>query len=185
MSKMNLIGFLLALFIHIFKTTSLALNNPIPNLLFPAQPLKNLTSPFPLTTSLTTNDHITCAHVDTPIGLHPTYCSTAINIICQKLTENDPRILARDKWVWTELPGCALGYYLPSETSPMLIPSSAECEVGIFLEMVEKCAYDSRFNVGSINVAELPSAEGKGTAQTGGDGVLRYALAPLALDNFG
>lgn len=64
-----------------------------------------------------------------------------------------------------------------------MIPTSAECEVGIFLEMVEKCAYDSRWNAGSINVAELPSPQGEGRPQIAR--ALMYAMAPMALDKNG
>lgn len=60
------------------------------------------------------------------------------------------------------------------------IATSAECEVGIFLELVEKCAYDSRYNAGSINMAVLPTRESQGRPET--EGTLMYAMGPQPLN---
>ena len=67
----------------------------------------------------------------------------------------------RDKWIWRELPECALAYYLPPNA---VVPTEYKCRTLIFGSLFEKCAVDSRYNAGSINVAELPDFSGDGRA---------------------
>ena len=81
----------------------------------------------------------------------------------------------RDKWIWTELPGCALGYSLPDRVP---VPALGEC-VRVFEDIVELCARDSRFNVGGFNVAEMPDFSGQGHAYM--EGEMMYAMAPERL----
>lgn len=81
----------------------------------------------------------------------------------------------RDKWIWTELPGCSLGYYLPEET---IVPFLGQCEAS-FGDIVELCSTNSRFNAGGINVEEMPDFSGNGRAVV--EGRLRYAMAPERL----
>lgn len=81
----------------------------------------------------------------------------------------------REKWIWTELPGCSLGYYLPDEA---VVPYKGQC-LHAFNEMVELCSTNSRFNAGEINVGVMPDFSGDGHAIT--EGQLRYAMAPERL----
>lgn len=81
----------------------------------------------------------------------------------------------RDKWIWTELPGCSLGYYLP-EDAP--VPWRGQCE-RTFESILELCSTDSRFNAGGINVEEMPDFSGDGRAVR--EGQLRFAMAPERL----
>ena len=178
--NMRSITVLIGIILEVICTSCASINPPPYNLLLQPQNPTNLSGPVPLTTISLTDDHITCARVDLSVGLSPVWCTDGIHLVCEKLTGNPPQHLIRDKWLWTKYPGCALGYYLPEEAGDLLIPTYAECTVGIYLEMIEKCGYDSRFNVGSINVDVLPSPEGAGTAQTAE--ALRYAMAPVALD---
>lgn len=46
-------------------------------------------------------------------------------------------------------------------------------------EIREKCAGDSRWNAGSINVGEMPGFGGDGTAVVGGEA--RWVMAPERL----
>ena len=81
----------------------------------------------------------------------------------------------RDTWIWFELPGCALGYCLPEEEE---VPNVGRCK-GLYESLVEKCAFNSRYNAGGINVAEMPDFSGPGRAET--EGLMRYAFAPERL----
>ena len=45
----------------------------------------------------------------------------------------------------------------------------------MFASLVEKCALNSRYNAGGINVAEMPNFSGPGRAET--EGLIRYAFA--------
>ena len=82
---------------------------------------------------------------------------------------------ARDTWVWTELPGCALGYYLPDKAWK---PRPRTC-AGDLEYIVDMCSTDLRFNAGGLNVAEMPSFSGQGRAET--EGAVMYAMAPERL----
>lgn len=60
------------------------------------------------------------------------------------------------------------------------MPDDVECQFYAFKPLVEKCAFDSNFNAGGINVGELPSLEGSGTATRDEDGI-RYMMASTPL----
>ncbi len=69
-----------------------------------------------------------------------------------------------------------MGYYLPEGAE---VPDQEMCEWGILGEIREKCAGDSRWNAGSINVGEMPGFGGDGTAVVGGEA--RWVMAPERL----
>ena len=109
------------------------------------------------------------------LGLNPTNCEILILIICTRITSRPPGQLVRDKWIWSELPGCALGYYLPDQVA---VPHIGECG-RLFDDIVELCSRDSRFNAGGFNVAEMPDFSQQGHAYR--EGELMYAMAPERL----
>lgn len=78
-------------------------------------------------------------------------------------------------------PGCALGYYLPVEYKghPEKLPSKDECERDIYGVIIERCAFRSQYNVGSINVEQLPQGRQRGLPMT--EGYPRYIMAPNLL----
>ena len=78
----------------------------------------------------------------------------------------------RKKWIWEEVSGCALGYYLPDGAR---VPSRAGCEHRIFDPMRFQCAADGRYNAGSINVFDVPDFGGDGSGVDPGEG--RYMMA--------
>jgi len=106
-------------------------------------------------------------------GLNPTHCAELVPIICIPLNVTAPARPARDKWIWRELPGCALAFYLP-EHAP--VPPVDVCKGLIFGEIVEMCATRSRFNGGGINVDALPDFGSDGTAVD--EGGARFLMAP-------
>lgn len=109
------------------------------------------------------------------LGLNPSNCDLALPIACGKLTDTPAARLVHDKWIWTELPGCSLGYYLPDEAAP---PFLFQCE-GALGAVVELCATNSRFNAGEVNVETMPDFGGDGTAVV--EGAVRYVMAPERL----
>jgi len=151
----------------------------VPSSALTTRPLNLLTvgnriRPFNLTEN---GYHVECVKITEPpqIGLNPTMCEAAVPIACGKLNFPQPERLVRDKWIWIEMPGCALGYYLPAEPMPGRIPSKAQCEENIFGAIVEKCGTNSRFNAGNINVDDMPSFSGDGLPLT--PGYPRYVMA--------
>ena len=56
-----------------------------------------------------------------------------------------------------------MGYYLEPGAE---LPEEVECQFFIFKPLVNKCAYDSRYNSGGINVGVMPNLTTNGTAET-------------------
>lgn len=152
----------------LLPVSSLAMNRP-PATLITTLPTHNLTLP----SSPITDAAPKCVRIDDPpmAGLNPTNCDAAIPMLCRSLREPSPR----DAWIWTELPGCALGVYLPDKAWK---PHTRACH-GDLGFIVDKCSRDSRFNAGGLNVAEMPSFGGPGRAET--EGAVMYAMAPRRL----
>ncbi|CAD6590110.1 MAG: hypothetical protein ASARMPRED_004570 [Alectoria sarmentosa] len=164
---MHLPTLLLSLSTHCLAISSLTINSPSTSLITPS--INNLT--------LSDVPDPQCVKITDPpmLGLNPTNCEIALPIICNRLTQPRPERLLRDKWIWTELPGCSLGYYLP-EDAP--VPWRGQCE-RTFESILELCSMDSRFNAGGINVEEMPDFSGDGRAVR--EGRLRFAMAPERL----
>ena len=134
----------------------------------------NVTQPVNLTHSvyLTDTYFVDCLKIRSPPlpALDPTVCTNSITLVCNKLTFPHA---TRDAWIWIVETGCALGYFLPTGAE---VPSKVECEQDIFTAMVEDCGTRSQYNVGTINVEELPDLGGPGYPLT--EGYPRYLLAP-------
>ena len=109
----------------------------------------NINIPLYLTEAL-------CARITDPplAGLNPSNCDIVAEITCQRLVNVPREHLVQETWIWSELEGCAMGYYLPDGAR---VPNRHTCEGVIMKEITEKCARDSRFNAGSINVERLPN----------------------------
>ena len=106
-------------------------------------------------------------------GLSPTKCEGLMPAICGMATINP----YRNRWVWYYTNGCALGFFLPQAAEP---PEEVECQFLMFNPLINKCAFDSRYNAGGVNVGELPSPEGNGTSETDEDSI-RFMLASAPL----
>lgn len=102
-------------------------------------------------------------------------CSFLADDFCSELASPVPKL--RDRWVWAEISGCALGYYFPQEA---ILPTHFTCEHLIFDVIRRKCATDPRYNAGSINVGQLPDFGGDGT-DLGLPYAGRYLMAPERL----
>ena len=59
------------------------------------------------------------------------------------------------------------------------MPAEEECEVEIFGGIWRKCAENSRWNAGGVNVGSVPGEGGPGTGVEGGE--VRYLMAPKRL----
>lgn len=164
---MRLPTLLQLLSIHYLAISCLTINSSPANLI--TLPNNNLT--------LTNTVDPECVKITDPpmVGLNPTMCHVALQIICNRLTGPRPEQLVRDKWIWTELVGCSLGYYLPHWAT---VPFLGQCERS-YSEILELCATDSRFNAGGINVLEMPDFSGDGQGVM--EGLVRYAMAPERL----
>ena len=92
-------------------------------------------------------------------------CTYAVPFTCRRLDIVRLAQRPRDVWLWTEMANCAVGFYVPSQASPWIIPSRDECESNIFGNILRLCGQDRQAeNVGTINVATLPSRDGPGNA---------------------
>jgi hypothetical protein len=96
-----------------------------------------------------------CVRITDPpmTGLKPTVCENIVSIHCRIMDEIPVEVIGRNKWIWTEEPGCAMGWYFPRHAR---LPTLGSCEA-IHEGMVERCARDSSFNGAAVNVAELPN----------------------------
>lgn len=113
---------------------------------------QNLPCPHPVTDY---GDTPQCHRIDSPpmTSLSPTSCELASQIICQRFASQTTTQLVRDRWIWTEVPGCAVAYWLPEDA---LVPDPVACQVRNIGAILEKWAYGSRDNAGTINVDNLP-----------------------------
>ena len=105
--------------------------------------------------------HPQCHRLPYPgvVGLDPTNCATAANVLCESLI---PEVsVPREKWVWVDLVGCSVGYYVQNYA---IEPEMESCKFDVFREMRAKCAYNSSVNAGTLNVAVLPDFSQNGTA---------------------
>lgn len=59
------------------------------------------------------------------------------------------------------------------------MPAEEECEIEIFGGIWRKCAQDSRWNAGGVNVGVVPWEGGPGTGVE--EGEMRYLMAPTRL----
>lgn len=154
----------------------------IPSIPLTLPPQNNPTLPphLPLNTNHNLTNYLTpTCHLltTTTLTLSTTKCAFLADDVCSDLALHGPR--AHSTWVWAQIHGCALGYYLPVGAIP---PWRSTCEDGIFGAIREKCAGDpaGRKNAGSVNVGRMPDAAGDdGTALWEGMG--RYLLAPERL----
>ena len=101
-------------------------------------------------------------------------CSFLAEDFCTELASPVPK--PRDKWVWAEISGCALGYYFPHEA---ILPTHFTCESVIFGMIRRECATDPQYNAGSINVGQLPDFSQDGSELFPYQG--RYLMAPERL----
>lgn len=137
----------LVLFLQVLSTSPLSLDPPAPNLLLVPQNSRNFAQFSPLTTTSPNNDHINCVRVDSGIALDPTYCLPAISTICRELIEQGFSGLVRDEWIWVEMPGCALGYFIPEGMLEIMMRKSNQNSLPSdhFGESI--CSYFEHFHV--------------------------------------
>lgn len=168
---------------QVLITTALSIDITHPNSLLQDHNTTSVRLPRP---NPTNRYYVDCERVsDQPLpGLNPTNCLDLAPMVCDLLANLRPALItAEERWVWFERPGCALGYFLPRayQRHPReLLPSEVECNNDIFGAIIQRCALDSRYNAGSINVESLPKGRDQpGAAMT--EGFPRYALAPAGL----
>lgn len=114
-------------------------------------------------------------------GLNPTNLRDSVPIVCEQISLLNATIV-RGKWQWVDgKAGAALGYYFPINPAKGAgeVPDREQCERNIYGAIVERCAYKSWYNVGSINVAQLPTHSEPGIPMT--VGYPRYIMAPRSL----
>lgn len=161
----------------------------IPSIPLTLPPQNNPTLPPHLTLTLNTNNtnHRTLTNYLTPTchlittitsPLSTTKCAFLADDVCSDLALHGPR--AHSTWVWAQIHGCALGYYLPVGA---ILPWRSTCEDGIFGAIREKCAGDpaGTKNAGSVNVGRMPDAAGDDDGTALWEGMGRYLLAPERL----
>ena len=175
---MHLSLYLYTLICIFLATTVLSLHLPLNGLTLS---LGNLTLPG----SLTADFNVHCVSIINPPqpGLNPTNCDQAVGHICSIFDQahilHHP--VPRNQWVWSEptgFAGCSLGWYVPG---PLHAPSFEECSEA-FQAVNDKCARNSRFNAGNINIRTLPNLFSDGTAVN--PTAMRYLMAPQQLSRW-
>ncbi|KAL8647153.1 MAG: hypothetical protein Q9210_005723, partial [Variospora velana] len=88
-------------------------------------------------------------------------CVNQLRDICNRLTDRD---VISDQWVWSNAPGCSLGFWLPSGngSDAAFAPDFNRCKDGIFGQLINYCTEPSWNNVGSVNLNKLPDREQTG-----------------------
>ncbi len=107
-------------------------------------------------------------------ALSSSKCALLAGDVCADLESRGPE--ARGRWIWEEISGCALGYFLPDGAE---VPRKGECEYQIFDQIRRECAGGSQYNAGAMNVFELPDFSGDGSGMVEEWG--RYLMAPERL----
>ena len=167
---------------QVLITTALSIDITHPNSLLQDHNTTSLRLPQP---NPTNRYYVECERLSDEglPGLNPTNCLDLAPMVCDLFANLRPPVAVDERWVWFERPGCALAYFLPGayQRHPReLLPSEVECNNDIFGALIERCALDSRYNAGSINVQSLPKGRDQpGEAMT--EGFPRYALAPARL----
>ena len=156
----------------VIEPSSINLNSLNITLLYQSQP-SNQTNPYRVVCSVIPRRQ------DLP-NFHEDSCVTAIPIACAKLTTFAPEYLLRDKWIWTNLPGCSLAYFVPMAADSRSIPTKQDCEANIYGYMVETCVPSNWINLGTINVASPPTPSGAGRAWL--QDYPRFLISPKELD---
>ena len=113
-------------------------------------------------------------------NFHEDACTQAIPIACSKLTYFNPELIVKDRWIWTNLPGCSLAFYIPMPRGRGNIPTMQECEVQIFGHLVQQCVQPALWNLGTINVFTPPTPSNPGSAFLWS--YPRYLVSPKQLD---
>ena len=107
-------------------------------------------------------------------------CTEAIPIACSNLTQFEPQYPFRDRWIWTNLPGCSLAFFVPMAAESGVLPTKQQCEVLIFGFLVETCVPSNVWNLGKINVFSPPTPGDSGRAWV--QDYPRYLISPKQLD---
>ncbi len=142
--------------------------------------LLNQSRPFNQTTAYRAECSLIQDRPDLP-NFHEDACTQAIPIACSKLTDYAPRWLVKDRWIWTNLPGCSLAHYIPMVVKPGSIPTRQECVSQVYGSLVQKCVVESHsWNLGKINVLTPPYPRGAGSAFF--QDRPRYLVSPRQLD---
>ena len=130
----------------------------------------------PLTASI---NGPTCHRLAGTEGLQPSHCSYAVEVSCGAInkTSEPANPIRRNKWIWTETPGCAVAYYVP-QGSGVRVPKAPEC-TEIMTGLIDKCAFNSSVNAGSENVAVMPDWSHDGVEELVDEAM--YILAPERL----
>jgi len=100
---------------------------------------------------------VQCLNDNTGEILQQGTCSDAIMTICDQMTGLlGSSYEVTNKWIWSTPGGnCTFGYWVPEGGAPA--PSYDRCLKQIYGPMNDKCR-GPEFNVGSINLRELPKA---------------------------
>ena len=107
-------------------------------------------------------------------------CTEAIPIACSNLTFFEPEYPLRDRWIWTNLPGCSLAFFVPMAAEWDILPTKQQCEVHVFGFLVELCVPSNVWNLGKINVFSPPTPGDPGRAWV--QNHPRYLISPKQLD---
>lgn len=166
---------------QVLTTAALSIDITHPDSLFQDHNTTSFRLPRP---NLTHRYYVDCERLSDQAlpGLNPSNCLTAAPVVCDALASLRPTTTLVERWIWLELYGCALGYFLPLayRRRELELPSEEECNRDIYGAIIAQCAFDSRYNAGSINVESLPKGRDRpGQAMT--EGYPRYALAPAEL----
>ena len=110
---------------------------------------------------------VQCLNDGTGEVLDQNTCAGAIYTICYQISGLwSTRYQATNQWIWsTENGNCTFGYWLPKGGAPP--PSYDRCRDQIMAPMNDKCTGPD-YNVGAINLKELPAADSRtGIVTTG------------------
>lgn len=105
---------------------------------------------------------VQCQNDNTGYILNQTTCAAAMATVCFQIAGMQGSVYqATDKWFYsTWKDNCTFGYWLPSGGAPP--PSLDRCYEQIMEPMNEACTEEKGWNVGSVNLKELPGVAGTG-----------------------
>ena len=125
---------------------------------------------------------VICRNADGRFAIEVDFCGPAISIACRQLRAMAESYEGLGFWNWVTLApkvNCVAGFYVPLEARAWMFPSLEECHSLVFEHILYACGQYRRFNIGTLNINELPNASAPGTAIL--EGYPRYLMASETL----
>ncbi|KAL8654016.1 MAG: hypothetical protein Q9226_003603 [Calogaya cf. arnoldii] len=108
-------------------------------------------------------------------------CASAAAGMCRQMATG---ALSTGEWHWTEDyngPQCRVGVFLPTDIAGAPVPNYRRCLNQIFQPLILSCMNNPPFNVGTVNILQLPNVTIPFAGETVNPSYPAYVVSPMAL----